>query len=194
MRVVEAGKTQEIRGFFWHCIAIFRPGTTVPVFEQPLCLQGELKGVPVEDVGLIIEEGRRQFDRQAAFLEHLRTNAGVLLTLGLAEAAFLANGADASFGSAWYVWVLWLISATSVALGLLGALGVLTAKAVFGSIDTLDLAEATEPRPAELARRYADGCRIGQATNYARITVIRDAVFLLVAGGILYAAAWPFQV
>lgn len=193
MKTVTAGKTAELRGYLWHCLAVFRPGSAVPVFQQPKRFWGNLAGISETEASLIVEEGRRQFDRQSGTLEHLRTNAGILLTLGLAEVALLADGAQASFSRNCLVAGLWILSAIFVLFGVLGVLGVLTAQAAFGHIDTLTLAATTGNRLRELACLYADRCQVGDCTVAARVTVIRDATWSLAVGGLLYAVSWPFQ-
>lgn len=191
VRVIEEGKFREIRGYLWHCLATFRPGIDIPVFEAPREFCGELTGVSFDGFTLIIEEGRRQLDRQDSQLERQRTRAATLVTVALAELALLSNGARASFRSGWPITTAWVVSAGIVLFGLAGAIAVLTGKAVIGRTDTQAIASKPNRRFAAIS--YAEASTIGECTVAARLTVLRDAVLLLVLGALVYAAVWPWK-
>jgi hypothetical protein len=191
MRVI-SGRFAEVRCYLWHCLAVLRPGTEVPVFHEPSVFTGDLSAAAEDQLKLVVEEGRRQLDRQAADLERMRARATTLVTVGLAEIALLSNGARAAFRSTWPVTAAWTGSALLAVLGIAGAVAVLTARAVLGRTDTRDTALEPSPRLPKLASEYAQATGEGESTVATRLTVLRDAVLLLVLGALLYAAAWPF--
>jgi len=192
VKVIE-GRFREARGYLWHCFAVIRPGIEIPVFEQPTTFSGDLTGAPEGELKLVIEEGRRQLDRQASDLERHRTRAGTVVTVALVEIALLSNGARTSLRSGWPVTAAWSLSAVLVLFGLAGAVAVLTGRAVLGRSDTQVIASAPGPRLMEAAVSYAQDASLGEPTVAARLTVLRDAVLLLILGALMYAAAWPYK-
>ena len=192
MKVIE-GRFRELRGYFRHCFGVVWPGLEIPVFEHPTTFSGDLTGAQEGELQLVIEEGRRQLDRQASDLERHRTRAGTLVTVALVEIALLSNGARAALRSGWPVTAAWSLSAVLVLLGLAGAVAVLTDKAVLGRSDTQMIASAPSPRLMEAAVSYAQAASLGEPMVAARLTVLRDAVLLLILGALMYAAAWPWK-
>jgi hypothetical protein len=191
MKVVD-GWLAESRVYLWHCLAVVRPGVEVPIFGRPAQFTGDLTNHGAEDLKLVIEEGRRQLDRQLSDLERMRSRGATLVTVGLAEVALLASGARKYFDHGWLTTSAWILSILLVVLGLAGAAAVLTARSVFGRTDTRHVAESLPPLLPVLAHSYATSTDIGEETVRTRLTVLRDTVYLLVLGGLLYAFTWPF--
>jgi hypothetical protein len=78
-------------------------------------------------------------------------------------------------------------------LALAGTISVLTSKAVYGYVDTVDLADGSRPVLPRLARAYTDAAPIGDVTNAARLTVLRDAVWLAALTAVCLVMITPVQ-
>jgi len=191
MRVV-AGRLAEARVYLSYCLAILKPGVEVPVFAEPLPFVGQLDELNTDDLTLIVDEGRRQFDRQRTDLERMRSRATTLVTIGLAEVGLLAGGARHAFTHGPIPTAAWSISGLLVVLGLAGAVAVLTCQAVLGRTDTAAIAYLPSPLLPLTALAYAQQMSVGEETVRTRLTVLRDAVLLLVLSALIYAAGWPF--
>ncbi|MER7282051.1 hypothetical protein ABT369_47240 [Dactylosporangium sp. NPDC000244] len=145
-----------------------------------------------DDLKIVVEEGRRQLDRQLADLERTRTRAGTLLTLSLAEIAVLSAGARRVFDHGVVLTCVWATSALLAVLAAGGAISLLTSQAVFQRIDTSYLVLGRRPVLREAALGYAESVGVGEQTIRARITVLRDGVLLAALAAMLYAVVWPF--
>lgn len=134
---------------------------------------------------------RRQVDRQLADLEKVRSRAGALLTLCLAELAALSAGASRVFTHSWLI-LPWALSAACVLLSVGGAIALLTAQAQFRRVDTAGIALVPPSRARRVAAQsYAEVVGMGEETIATRITVLRDGVLLAVVAALLYASVWP---
>jgi hypothetical protein len=65
-----------------HVLALFWPNKQAPTIEADHNQAGDVSGWPDRDLELLVEEGRRQLDRQHEDLERIRSRAQVLLALG----------------------------------------------------------------------------------------------------------------
>lgn len=192
MKVV-TGRFAELRGYLQFAISPFWPGMEVPLFEAPKPFKWKIeRDLQADDIAVIVEEGRRQVDRQYADLEKVRGRAGGLLTLCLAELAALSAGANRLFTHAnpWLI-TAWALSVVFVLLSMGGAIALMTAKANFTRIDTAGLALVRHQIRRVAATSYAQIVGLGEQTVAARITVLRDGVLLAIVAAILYAAVWP---
>jgi hypothetical protein len=136
---------------------------------------------------LLVDEGRRQLDRQSARFDRVRTNAQFLFTTALALLVVLAAAARRTDG---LLMVAWAFGLAVVALGLLGAASLLTVRSDFGTIDTAKLTESGPAPLAALADAYAHQVGTGENTVAARITVYRDAVWLVLLGALIQLIVW----
>lgn len=193
MKTVD-GRRAEARLYLAYVLALFRPGTAVPVFHQPRKPTRSAASLPAVDRAIVIEEGRRQLDHQNADMQRNHTRAATLLTVTVAEVVFLARAASTAFDSAWPVLFAWAASAVLAALAAAGAVAVLTTSAVYGRVHTADIIDSPEPAEETAARLYADAVGFGESTNAARLTVLRDAVLLTLLAALLLAALTPFTV
>ena len=178
-----------------HCLSAFLPGSTLPVFMAAQPFDGDLTGVTPDELEILIDEGRRQLDWQWAQLERLRTRASTLLTVSLAEVALLAGGARSSWHSHWFVAVAWTASLLVALLGMAGTAAVLTGKALIGAIELSAFAAALHGDDALklLAITYARSVPLGLPTLNTFMTIIRDAVLLLVTGAVTFGIVWPWR-
>jgi hypothetical protein len=182
----------EARVYGYYVLAVFRPGAEVPTFAQPKDFTDSLDALPEDDRKIVIEEGRRQLDRQLADLEKNKSRAATMLTVGLAEVAVLAAGANRAFTQGPWTGIGWIVSTLLAVLALGGAVSLLTSQARFGRVDTRVIASSPIPLQAHVAAGYADAVGWGEETIRTRITVLRDGVLLAVASATLYALIWPF--
>ncbi|WP_329007639.1 hypothetical protein OG271_18160 [Micromonospora rifamycinica] len=191
MHVVK-GRLAEARVYGWYVLAVLRPGVEVPTFGQPESFTADIERFTPDDLKIIVEEGRRQLDRQLADLEKTRSRAATLLTIGLAELAVLATSANRVFLLGVPARVVWAISALLVVLTIGGAASLLTSRADFGRLETRQLAGGPMPVLRQAALGYAHTVGTGEETVRTRITVLRDGVLLAVTAALLYAVIWPF--
>jgi hypothetical protein len=186
-----SGRFAEARLYLVYAVSPLRPGVEMPTFREPRPFKWDLDSqLTVDDLKVIVDEGRRQIDRQLADLERLRGRAGALVTLCLVELAALSAGASRIFGSA-PLTAVWSLSAMAVLLALGGALALLSAQAKFGRTDTMGLAASKSQVHRVAALSYAKSVSQGEETIATRVTVFRDAVLLAIMGAILYAVVWP---
>jgi hypothetical protein len=190
--LVVKGRFAEARVYGRYVLALFRPGIEVPMFGTPTEVAGDLDRLAIDDLKIVVEEGRRQLDRQLADLERTRSRAGTLLTVGLAEIAVLSASAHRVFGHGLVLAILWFLSAALAILAVGGAASLLTSQARFGRTDTRQLATGPVPVLPSLALAYAAAVGLGEETIRTRITILRDGVLLAVVSALMYAAVWPF--
>ncbi|MDG4790230.1 hypothetical protein O7626_30640 [Micromonospora sp. WMMD1102] len=182
----------EARVYAYYVLAVFRPGIEVPTFGRPEDFTDSLDGLTDDDYKIVLEEGRRQLDRQLADLEKNKSRAATMLTVGLAEIGVLAAGANRAFTHGPWTSVVWVVSAFLALFALGGAVSLLTSQAVFGRVDTPTIATGPTPVQQQVAIGYARSIGWGEETIRTQITVLRDGVLLAVASAMLYALIWPF--
>ncbi len=191
MAVIQ-GRFAEARLYITYVAALFRPGIGLPTFGEPV----EFHPSPDyayndDDLKVIVEEGRRQVDRQLSDLEGIRSRAGTLLTLSLAEIGVLSASASRVFSHGALIITAWTLSLILAILAAGGAASIVTSRADFGRINTQSLARVSSPVLRRAAIGYARAVGQGEETIRTRITVFRDSVLLVVLAGILYALVWP---
>lgn len=193
MMPVMTGRCRESRAYLLYCLALFRPGIKVPVFEQPPERTPDIAEFSDEQLQVVLEEGRRHLDRQREDLERIQTRSATAATIGLAEVALLSNG-GATVIRAGGVWLIpWLMGVICVFLGVAGAVSLLTTRPAVAAPHVNDIASDEGRRPLYTAAySYVRGVDVGDVTLAARVTILRDVALLLVLGAVLYAAIWPF--
>lgn len=171
------------------------PGRAVPAYEVHVTPPSDVNAWSPEEQTLLVEEGRRQLDRQANDLECIRSRAQFLFTttLGLLVVVFaefktiISNGNVGSF-------LMWCLAVLCSIMALLGAASIVTARKELGFIDAARLTSTSRPVLPELAAAYGRCIRIGENTVATQITVFRDAVLLLAVAGAFFAGAWMWAV
>lgn len=181
---------KEIKIYLAHCYAVFSPGYTPPLFEQPQPFEGSLSSAEDDHIDLVIEEGRRQLDRQLSDLERIRSRSAVLVTVGIAEIGLFAAGVKQTFEAGAWSFSLWIASGAIVVFGLLGAAAILTASASFGRMETRLVAQLSPPARLLVAEGYAESTSQGECTVATRLTVFRAAAMLLIVAAVVYACSW----
>ena len=183
-RKIVSGRFAETRAYVGYLAALFHTGRTVPVFFETRPIQVDLTGFETPELQLLIEEGRRQLDRQTMQMRQNQSRASTLLTVALAECIFLAglwNSAREWGGVSALCWAFGALFAT-FALG--GAVSVLVAKAEYGYVNPPQ--EVTTPNSAhrDIAQAYFRAAPVGEDTNAARLTILHNGVWFATLAGI----------
>jgi hypothetical protein len=167
-----------------HILGLLQPGRQVVVPAAHQVQASSLDNWTEEDLTLMIEEGRRQLDRQYSDFEHLLSRAQWLFTVGAAVIASLVAAFAKSQAGGPPV-VLRALAFAFVVYGVAGAGAIMVVRADFSTIDTATLSQRTPPIRKELAGDYSAMLGKGENTVAARLTVFHEAVLYLVIGGIL---------
>lgn len=178
-KLKEFGHGQQI--YFWHVIALITPGVNVPHYDAHQIEPGPLEGWSRWDRALMIDEGRRQIDRQASDMQEVRGRAQWLFTVGLA--ATIAIGGVLRADKPTHERLgLFIASLLMLVYGLAGAAGIMATKADFGTIDAAALSHQTLPTERYLASAYSRIVKAGENTVATRITIFRQAVVWIILG------------
>jgi hypothetical protein len=174
-----------------HVAAIVRPGYPPPVPGVHQIDPGDLQDWTDEDIKVLIEEGRRQFDRQATRLTDIRSRAQFIFGVSLVVAGtVIANAGPLTWRIPNFRDLLLNTGIISALLGLLGAASVITSTAELRSIDTAALSRRSSPVNRGLALSYATMISTGENSIAGRLTVLREAVVWLLlaamASALLY--------
>lgn len=165
-----------------HVLGLIAPGQPIPVLAAHRVAPGDVASWGPDDVTAMVEEGRRQLDRQLSDLERIRGRSQWLFTVAIGVLAAIA-GAYASAKPDDLLVAAWLLALGLLAYGTAGAAAVMTVRADFATIDTAVLSQQIPPIPAVLAGSYARMLRTGENTVATRLTVFRQAVVFVIAGG-----------
>ncbi|MFI5590147.1 hypothetical protein ACIA5G_34230 [Amycolatopsis sp. NPDC051758] len=187
-----SGRLAEARLYLFYVYAVLRPGIRVPTFTSPPDGETTMVGLSVEDLKLVLEEGRRALDQQEINLERIRSRASTSLTLGLAEIAALSALAPRAFAKGPVITILWCVGAVAVILGIGGAVAVLTAQAIMGSINPRQVAATSSPVLPHLVQELLRSLGESEVTVRTRLTVFRDAILLETVSALLLGGIWPF--
>ncbi|WP_141202765.1 hypothetical protein [Streptomyces griseorubiginosus] len=183
---VVTGRFAEARLYLRYCTTLLHPGRPLPTFAEPAPSTGNHDHLQEDDLTLLIEEGRRQLDRQAADLDRIRNRAGALATVSLAlTSAAVAKSADI-LTRHWLIVAAWALSCVLAVLAVAGATAVLAGQAVFGRTDTRLAAQGPSPTRKYLAAGYIEQVSTGEETVRTFLTVFRDAVTLAVTSALIF--------
>ena len=156
--------------YLLHVLALIRPGAPVPTFRAHQIAAQPLTGWSDDELQLMVDEGRRQADRQLADLEQIRGRAQWLFTVGVpivtATGAVLAAIGDGESG--WWK-VAWVASLLLAGYGVVGAAAIMTIRADFNEIDSAacQRLQAANPRQARRRLRRDARPRRGHRRNQA---------------------------
>jgi hypothetical protein len=174
-----------------HVLALFQPGRGAPVHEADTNVAGDISGWSNDQVKTLIDEGRRQIDRQNEDLERVRGRAQVTLTLGLALAGAAGSlRAAVSSVDAVGLWVLWILGLAFVSYATLGAAATAVVRADMKMIHGAVLSRYEGDIDRQLARDYANIAATGEKQIATRLTNLWLAVALLLTGAVLTLGAW----
>src|ERR1700694_3672378 len=172
------------RVYFQHLLGLVQPGRRVLVPAAHQVQPSSLDTWSDDDLKLMIDEGRRQLDRQFSDLEHIRSRAQWLFTIGVAVLAAMVSSLS-SYRPTIIGWILWLLAVTLVLCGTAGAAAIMVIRADFSTIDTATLSQRQPPIQKGLASDYSTMLKTGEDSVAARISVFHEAVLYLISGGIL---------
>jgi hypothetical protein len=177
--------------FFLTILGLIQPNREVPVVAAHPVPVGEVSSWDEHERQLMLEEGRRQLDRQASEFDRIQSRAQQLFTVGLALSAAVAALLP-TVHKAHCTWatVLWIASIAGTFIGVIGAASVMSVRADFETIDTAVLSNYERPIGPRLAADYAAMMRKGENTNASRLTVFRLAVVWIITGGLAGLLAW----
>jgi hypothetical protein len=189
------GQPNEATVYLAHVLGVLIPGRKVPAFIVHTVDPDPITNWETVDHQLLVEEGRRQIDRQIGDLAEIRGRAQFVVTTGLALVVLIFAGvrviANARGPAAF---VLWSAAIVLALLGILGASAVIVARKEVGAIDAALMTHQTPPVLPGLAAAYARTVRAGENTIATQITVYRDAVLLVLAAVVTYGLAWAVAV
>ena len=139
------------------------------------------------DETLAIEEGRRQLDGQVSELRDVTRRASVLLTVGLAAAAFFGTGLE-GLGDIVQPWqtiarILLSIGSVLAGWGALVMMALIGDEAPFMQTDAVQLTSEPGNLRKYLARDYAENVPTGVDTNAARVTHLGTGTIWIAIGG-----------
>lgn len=174
--------------------ALIGGGSPTPTLENPNA-PGDIEAFDPNELTLIIEEGRRQLDHQAARFTDVQARAQTLLTVALIVLGFNTSVyprlTDAPSGWSHTAAVLaWFISFGLVICGLLLAAAVVTVRAVFDAIDTTQITTFAQPLDCAVAKDYAFAVRRGEETVADRVNAFQIATRYAVWGAIITAVTF----
>ncbi len=167
-----------------HVLGLLAPGLEIPVVRAHQVSPQSLDEWSDEDLGHMIEEGRRQLDRQLSDLTQIRSRAQWLFTVGAAIIVAVAGALGRVDPTGWLL-ALWLFALTLLAYGVAGAAAILTVRADFKTIDTAVLSASDPPVLSALAMSYSRMLGTGENTVATRLTVLWQAVVFIILGGYL---------
>lgn len=174
-----------------HVWAMFRPGRRAPVHEADLNEAGDVKDWSDAHVKTLIDEGRRQLDRQHEDLERVRSQAQVTLLIALAlEGTAGSLRATVSSASEMPLWIFWGIGLLLIAWAILGIAATAVVRADMQMIHAAVLSRYTGDIDRKLAAEYAAIAADGEKQVATRLTNLRLAVASLLAGAAVTLVVW----
>lgn len=175
-----------------HVLGLIAPGLEIPVLKAHQVSSQAIDDWSDDDLRLIVEEGRRQLDRQLSDLTQIRSRAQWLFTVGAAITVAVA-GAFTRTDPVGGILVLWFLALASLVYGVAGAAAILTVRADFKTIDTAVLSASDLPILRTLAISYSRMLGTGENTVATRLTVLWQAVLFVITGGYLGLIAYLIE-
>jgi hypothetical protein len=172
-----------------HVVGLIAPGVQVPVHKAHRIQLESLEDWDDGDLSLMIDEGRRQVDRQMTDFDRIGGRSQWLFTVG---AALVVSGAGRFAGHGYHGFhlALWIVGLALLTLGVGGAAALMATRADFKQIDTAKFSTYKTPRKRNLAGSYSRMLSTGEDTIATRITVYRQAIVYVIAGGYVTLIAY----
>jgi hypothetical protein len=188
---MSAARRHESVVYLQHVLVLLRPNRPVPTFDAYTQTPGDVTHWAPDDLKLLIEEGRRQTDRQRQDLERLQSRAQFLFTTSLAllvvVAALLTSVLDEQN---WLLTSVWVVGTLIVGLAMFGAAALFVTRLEMSTIDAANLSQQDPPITNALAEAYARMMAAGENTLATRLTVYRQAVLMVLLGSAIHVAVW----
>lgn len=174
-----------------HVLALFLPGANPGQFVAHRGTPGDVTPWGPVSVAVLIDEGRRQVDRQRAELDRVQGRAQFTFTVAVTVLVALGTQAPEIRDARGIVQFGWAAGLGLLLLGMLGAAALMSVRATVGGIDASNLSnENPSTAQTAVAQGYANIVAEGENTVATRITVYRDAVFLTVTGALVHGVFW----
>jgi hypothetical protein len=174
-----------------YVLGLVFPGAEVPAYDTYRNTPGSLVAWTDTELQLLVDEGRRQLDRQGRDFDRIVTRSQWLFTAGLAlGGALAALGAIVLADHSYWSLGVWVLSLVATAYAGLGSAAVLSVRADFENIDSAILSTYPSPVLHRLAADYSSMAKIGETTIATRLTVFRQAIIWMIIGGVAGLASW----
>jgi hypothetical protein len=174
-----------------HVWALFVPNAPAPAHHADHNEPAVLRDWKSDDLDLLIEEGRRQLDRQHDDLERIRTRSQILLAFGLALVGTVAAlESRVSGAGCWVVRGVWVLALAAAVWSILGAAATSVVRADMEIVHAAVLSHFSPPIKPELAADYAAMVGAGENQLATRLTNLRHAVTWLLVAAALALATW----
>jgi hypothetical protein len=152
---------------------------------------GDVSAWTADQRKVLIEEGRRQIDKQYEDLERVRLRAQVTLAIGLVlEGTAGSLRGDVSAANHTLLWVLWIAALALIAWAILGAAATAVVRADMQTIHATVLSRYTGDIEYQLAEDYAAMVTDGENQIATRLINLRLAVTTLLVGAAITLGAW----
>lgn len=184
---------QEASVYLRHVLVLLWPGGDPGGFTVHPSGPGDVAGWSEDSLRLLVEEGRRQLDRQRSDFDSTQGRAQFLFTAAVALLAVFSSQVGLLRNVSGFLVASWAAGLLAILLGLLGAAALMSTRGMFGMVDACLLSRETDPPVLQaVAQGYANAVPVGENTVATRVTVLRDAVFLTTVGGASQGALWVF--
>lgn len=173
-----------------HVVALIT-GSGAKAYDADKNPTGDLGAWQDPDLDTLIEEGRRQLDRQHDDLERVRGRAQVLFTVGVALVG-VVGGLRSTISSAHQMWLndLWFASLAVLGWSVLGAAATAVVRADLSTIHAAVLSRYTPPVKTKLAGDYASIMMKNENQLATRLINMRISVTVLLIGGTMALGSW----
>lgn len=178
-----------------HIACLIVPSRLPDQFDLNQPAPAPLSNMTDDDLKVVIEEGRRQIDKQASDLHYIRTRAQWLLTIMIAASAALTNATLANSPNT-LVMALWGVGILLLTLAVLGTTSLIVVAARRGGINTALMGNLSTNVLSGLATSYTSQTTVGETTLATMLSVLHRAVFLALVGGYIglvgvVIKSWP---
>lgn len=182
---------EEVAVYSRHCLAMLLPGRTRPYVKVHKEEPGSVREWPDPDLMLLVDECRRQLDRQRGELARLQGLSQFLFSTGLAMIALAGVALPAVKASHNMVAaVLWIAAALLLGCGTWGAAANLSTKNLLGVVDGVLLSRCEPPTLPLVAEAHSQQIAVGANTVATRLMIYRDAAFLVLLSAVMFMTAW----
>jgi len=181
----------ELEVYARHVMALFWPNKFAPVLIADKNEPGGVDGWSDDDLRLLVDEGRRQLDRQHDDLERIRGRSQVLLALGLAlEGSIASLQSQLTTHAPCWVWAIWALALLTGGWSILGAGATSAVRADMEIIHSAVMSRRDGPALPQLAKDYAGMTKQGENQLATRLTNLRYAVVWLLIAALLGLVSW----
>jgi hypothetical protein len=181
----------EHRIYAQHVRALFRAGSAAPVHAADTNVEGDVSSWSDDEIKTLIDEGRRQLDHQSEDLERVRLRAQVTLAIGLVlEGTAGSLRVTVSSANELPASILWIVGLVLVAWAVLGVAATAVVRADMQAIHASVLSHYRGDINRQLAADYAAIAPDGEKQVATRLTNLRLAVAIMLAGAAATLGAW----